>query len=528
MSGVRFLVAVARRDSAEAIVQQLASEFGADAVVRATSLAEAESRRGTIEWLIVSERWSDNEGTFASLPEGYEFPGSALAHRWTECRDGKAVGRAVLLTESQWWNSDLAFTDRLLGLPTVYWEDCYKPQLIEMIRAAEANVMLLPPTTIAFAVEVKEGTVAIRYLRVGLGPLTVGLERRLEHRDSPKEFTIEGWSNQPYLAVLQSAKRDDRRCAVLRLSRAVHKVLDECGFLAKIRAIAQEVIYKLKIPSRKHRIGPYPVHLHLECDPGALSFPLDLALAEDAKGSDGFSFKLPIVWVIRQPDDEPATDVCQLNETAYAADSFKVAHAMTHAVSFDSFEFSAIPTATDHSTTILKHTGVDDAPAILTSADSLVRLFNEVVHGTSLHITAHGVHNRAADCSGVLIASTPSSAMVVRVADIAHHAPRRVYFAYFNCCQLGYRDDHAAADCYHSSFIGALIRRGACREAICNRWTVSQELALQIAEKFYLLRPRTIYGRSVALLVARRMVLDDSVDNENDVSWLAPVHVWEC
>ena len=176
------------------------------------------------------------------------------------------------------------------------------------------------------------------------------------------------------------------------------------------------------------------MHLHLECDPGALSFPLDLALAEDAEGSDGFSFQLPIVWLIRQPDDEPATDVCQLNETAYAADSFKVAHAMTHAVSFDSFEFPAIPTATHHSTTILKHTGVDDVPAILTSADSLVRLFNEGTDGTSVHITAHGVHNRKADCSEVLISSTRSSAMVVRATAIAHHAQRRVFFAYFNCC----------------------------------------------------------------------------------------------
>ena len=55
-------------------------------------------------------------------------------------------------------------------------------------------------------------------------------------------------------------------------------------------------------------------------------------------------------------------------------------------------------------------------------------------------------------------------------------------------------------DNFHSSFAGALIRESVCREAICNRWSVSQERALDIAEKFYWFKPRTVYGRAVALL----------------------------
>lgn len=526
MSGEKFLVAVASDDRARGIVRLLAGEFGAATVAEAKSLSDAESRRGTVEWLIVSERWFDDNSIAVGVPEGLESPGSALARRWTEERDGKAAGRAVVLTETQWWNSDVAFSDRLLGLPKIGW-DWYLPQLIEMIHAAEAGVILLPPTTITYGVEVEDSTIWLRYLRVGEGPLAPLLRRRLEGSGGARECTHRECSSRPFLAVLQS-REGDRRGAVLRLTRAVYNTLAGTGFLDEVREIAREAIDKLKIRAPKDRIGPYPVHLHLECDPAAFSLPIDLALREDADGRDVLCMKLPVVWLLRRSEDEPSAGPTPHNETGYSSEGFTAAHSGTIAASFDGLLFPAITGVEQHSIKILETAGVKTAPTALTSTECLVRLFKEGQLGRTVHVTAHGVHNREADCSGVLVSSDAAAQNVVEARELADPDGPRVHFAFFNCCELGYRDDEAAADSFHSSFTGALIRRAACREAICNRWSVSQKQALAIAEEFYLLKPRTVYGRALALLAARRRLLDRDPNAEKDLSWLAPIHVWEC
>jgi hypothetical protein len=53
---------------------------------------------------------------------------------------------------------------------------------------------------------------------------------------------------------------------------------------------------------------------------------------------------------------------------------------------------------------------------------------------------------------------------------------------------------------------------------------------MELAERFYRLRPLTAHARAAALLIARSQVRDlvaqRTDEHRDDMSWLAPMHLW--
>jgi hypothetical protein len=524
----KFLIALDSIEQAERMKWLLESEFGNGVVESGRDCLEVQEtlEKGDFTWLVIAERLPFESNVTVNLPHGgtesvpaedEHMAGFQLAVRWVMSRSPNApVRRAVVFSESDWDGPRVFFTRRILGTPTIGWEN-RSAEFLEMIHAADREVVF-PATVIRFRFEKDDEACTLRFDGVEDGPLQVFLEHTLNSQNLSLGFEFQ-FDDRQYTEVQKAEDDVVRQREVKALTHQLHQSLESSGFLAMLEGILRRL-------DDKWPFQPYAIQLHIISNAQALRCPIDIALRSGGSTRGLLCNRLPIVWRLDLGNDGIRSEQrMQSNAFRYSEGSFAVVYSNTPDATFtyDAKQYDKIGGVDKHSAAILASVGLADVPQEASSKDDLARIFREGQNMRRVHVTAHGFHCNDADYAGVLVPTDPDSDKVATVQTLKSLDSLPVEFAYFNCCDLGYHEVPETTEySFHACFAEALISERVCRETICNRWTVTQECAFDVADHFYQWKPRTIQGRAVALVLARlrsRQI--------NDVSWLAPVHVCE-
>jgi hypothetical protein len=516
---------------AEAL-QEVTDEYDVDSVCSIESARERLADRH-FRWLIISERLPEGGkgSTLTGRPNGAVFAQEYL-------NDSSHPDlQAIVLTENTWPHLDWKFDVRLIGIPKASPALNEPHLLVDMMHAGEAGSIFAPPTTITLEIWAGDpGTMAV--LSVDDGPLQKDIGDIVRDRLRPRTVTVEG-DVESGVAAFRSTIDADATVRSEALKDFAHRLCDALkppGAFARLLDDVRKLAVRMFKAEALNRVDLSLVHLHIRCEPEMLALPLDLALPKFT-GFPHLCNLLPVSWRIRWDGRENNDVVRRFNPTNYR--HFRAVYSCCDPVRLNGLRpFSALAEAPGAVRAIADVLGVGaDCAMHISDGPSCQRALgasHSNGEGQCAYVLTHGLHGQPADRTGFVVGPRPGTQEADWVT--AEHlipqpeAGARRFF-YFNCCELGAQETDAnSKGSYVGSFLQGLLYHGVCAEAICNRWSVNFEWASFMATEFYRHKPRTAQGRTSALFFARRrtrQAMNRRFDaTQNDISWLAPVHVW--
>jgi hypothetical protein len=404
-----------------------------------------------------------------------------------------------------------------------------------MIMAGLQKALFVEPTIIRLALSQRGEQFLLKREQVE-GPLSYYLKSL---KSAPQEIECQGFDLLTD-AFSRAARTFDRSERAQLLAQTGKSLWDATkGLLSWLT----DVLLHAEVCCVPEAIANlHPVHVHIMCGADMMALPLDLAFPSESENYLGRV--MPVVWRISCPpgtmglQPEPGY---QANPTCYA--SMSMFWSCESLVKLDGINFNSLPNARQEVGSIHKDLalGVNE-PARVLSKDELLQAILPGLgkKGRMLHIATHGVQTFPADGAGLIVGPhAGDEGQKVTAHDLAYfqqnsrpsapaHRGEPFGFVYANCCELVQQaKGEESARSHHGSFAAALLQKGVCREAVSNRWSVTDERARLIAEKFYRTRPHTLHGRAVALLRACKETNDAMGGTASgDPTWLAPAHIW--
>lgn len=494
-----------------------------------TSYADAESYLHTtaMNWLLAWEgtatgEWGIVDERVVQDPEGVQ-----LAKKWL---DASASHRAILLTQSYWDKLPWTFCNRLSAIPLNKLSLNGSHVIMDIINAGENGFTLVLPTIVKLHFQKDRwGRCYLTRKESTDGPLKDLVEAELQHCPE-KQFV--GPFKQLANSFRDASLEDDAgrsREKLISTSKRIGQVLGQDGLLRSL-FVAMQKSLQLWGDARICPSGPFPVHLHLTCNPEMLAVPLDLALHE----GDGMSHTntiFPVTWRLRTAQrSRPRSDLeREYNLTnnselraAYSGD-------MQSSIGNDIYE--ALPNAHNEIKAILgcsenECDGRHHANDLSKLKNLLISPANRLPY--NVHVAGHGTNGNLGDNAGLVL---DGGIRVNAQALIPNEGETGPGFAYFNCCRLATQDTtNRNTSSYFGGFAEGVVITGFCNEVICNRWSVSDLLCSEIAREFYRVKQRTVFGRASALLRARLRIAEKVKTMEEhyqlDLTGLSPVHIW--
>jgi hypothetical protein len=502
-------------------------------------------------WLVIWELIEEPEKgiTFQS---GL-FNGINFAHKWLA---NHSDGRAIVITRSPWKQitDKSKFIDRLSPVPDDILTQSNIYFLTEIVHAGQADYTLIPPTVVEFRLSQEEGNCVLELDSNAKGPLQDMLTNSLRGPFSDRPRQILGNFDDAVDAFQEACDNWDhghRREGLMRVANMLYPKSGRrrCHLLTLLLETVKEVLSLWRESSEEEPSEeeppkpmnpnvPFPIHLHLLCEPEMLSVPIDLIMDKFiSKGH--ICAMMPVIWRIktRGSRHHGSGEIGQWNHTNYG--NFSVIYSCCEESKWEECVIDPIGDVHEKAERILELADSGDSqPIRIATMDELHRaIIRNVEHGSFhvVHVISHGSRSNPADLTYIFVGpdhngdATPVTAN--QLGSDIHSGERSPDFAFFNCCELGYQDaKRAALSSYYGGFAEGVISTGLCHEIIANRWGANQYWAHRLELAFYETKPCTAQTRAVALLRARLKVLKEMTpkpaEGQFEPTWLAPIHIW--